>query len=185
MFTIKINDKQNGNSELRVDFDALPENVRAEVVRQGLSKMLNAKSAKLSPREAAERKLKSMQEGKVRASAAGKEGYSGKEKTEAMRLARTAVKAGIKDTGFNISDYSATNITEMAKEYLAEFPETWEKARENVQAAEALAPKAQITKEPDPERVAKREAEKAKKTAKPATKGKAKGKAKPAAHVQA
>jgi len=186
MFTITINDKKRGNSKIEVDFDALPENVRQEVVRQGLAKMLNCKSSKLSNREAAERKHEAMKAGKVRATAASQDGFTGKEKTEAMRLARQAVKAGMKEQGYNVSDYAASVITEMAKEYLGDYPEVFEQARRNVEAAAALAPKAKITAEPDPAKVAKREAaKKEKKTEAKPPKGKRTVKAKPAVHVQA
>ncbi len=59
--------------------------------------------------------------------------------TEAMNMARSAIKDTIKAKGLNISDYSAASITAAAEKLLAKDPSYLELAKKRVEEAQANA----------------------------------------------
>jgi len=142
-FTIKI---AKAKRDVVVTWDNLPDAVKAYVVEQGLSKLLNAATTKIKKDEAdaeakafalVEKKLENLVAGNIKARTA-KTKVSGAVAAEARRLAKAIVKAGIKAKNKKISDYAAKAITEMANLYLEQHPELMATAEANVAAAEQL-----------------------------------------------
>lgn len=198
-FVIKI---PKAGANVSVDWDALPDNVKLHVIEQGLGKLLNAATTKITaalvPDEAerkaqalslANKRLDGLNAGKVTSRASSKDGkVSGVVMTEARRLAKNIIKAQIKAAGEKISHYEAKAITEAANAYLSEHPELIESANASIEASKALAATAGVNVQAIPvsqekvkksaEKLAKARAETAAKNAgkpgsqKSATKGK-------------
>lgn len=98
-------------------------------------------------REIVLKNLDDIYEGKIRmgSKAAGK--LAGKVKTEALRIAKIAVKAAIKAAGERIKDYEAKEITALATQaieenpdYIAEAQASLAKAEEKVTALKSKLP---------------------------------------------
>lgn len=135
---------------ITVNVDDLPDEVFREVMFQGLKAVLNRGMTKVAAIEdEAERKAEAlekakanwddMKEGKVRITGGKAKPKGAREiNTEAMRLARNAVKDAIKEEGGKISHYPSSEITALAKEYLEqetdEAKQLWALAKTNVEA---------------------------------------------------
>jgi hypothetical protein len=175
IFKIRIT---KAKADLEVDFDELPKEVKLAIVEKGLAAFLNGATAKettkTTPDEAvraenamalANKKLDALKRGELKAARAKSDGkVSGVVMTEARRLAKNIVKAGIKAAGHKISDYEAKAITEAANAYIEEHPEIVQQAQASVEAAKALAAATSVPVASIPishERVAKREAKNA------------------------
>src|SRR5678815_4288031 len=100
-FTIKI---AKAKRDIVVTWDNLPDSVKAYVVEQGLSKLLNAATTKIKKDETdaeaksfalVEKKLENLVAGNIKTRSA-KTKVSGAVAAEARRLAKAIVKAGIK-----------------------------------------------------------------------------------------
>lgn len=174
-FQIKI---AKAKTNLEVDFDAFPPEVKAYIVEQGLSKLLNAATAKETvattpddaTREAnslahAQKKLENLQAGQMTARRASKS--DGKTPaavmTEARRQAKIIVKAQAKAKGKRLTDYTPKAWTEAANIYLNDNPALIEAAQAAINAAAALAAQAEMdvsTLVADPKLVAANEAKK-------------------------
>jgi len=87
-------------------------------------------------REIVLKNLNDVYEGKFRIPGGKGSKLPQKVKTEAMRLARIAVKAAIKENGQRIKDYSAKEITELAAGAMEEDPSFVTEATANLAAAE-------------------------------------------------
>lgn len=177
-FKIKIS---KAKADMEVDWDALPANVQQYIVEQGLSKVLNAATAKETKdktpdnatREAnamalAAKRLDGLKEGKTGTKKSSDSKVPGKVMTEARRLAKQIVKQAIKAGGGKVSDYTAAQITEAANLYITQHQEIIQKAEANIKAADDLAGVAAADisgLKADPKLVAKREAENAAKRA--------------------
>lgn len=170
MFKVKI---PKGEAYLDVDFDEFPDEVKMAIVEKGLSAFLIAATAKVTKstdpdpaqRKAnamalASKKLDAMKEGKLRVTKAKDSKVPVAVRAEALRMAKTFVKAAIKAGGNKISDYTAKAITEAAEGYLAEHAELFETATAKVNAEAELAKAANVSiagLKADPTLVAKRE----------------------------
>jgi hypothetical protein len=86
--------------------------------------------------EAVEKNLQAIYEGKVRMTGGVKQKTAGKGEvhTEAMRVARIAVKDAIKEKGGKPSLYAASTISELAEKLLVKHPELIEQAKHRVEA---------------------------------------------------
>lgn len=138
---------------LEIDWEKLPDEVYLEVLMQGLKVLVNRGMSKITLKELgdndtvkreallkAEKNHEDMLAGKVRITGGAKASkVSGKVKTEAMRLARNIIKDEIKRSGGKISHYEAKEITEAAKMYLEDYPETFKVAEENLARREEIA----------------------------------------------
>lgn len=183
-FKIKIS---KAKADLEVDFDALPPNVQLYIVEQGLGKLLNGATAKetaaTTPDEAtraanamglAQKKLDSLMAGKIVARKAAGDGKTpAVVMTEARRLAKNIVKAGLKAKGKKISDFTAKAITEAANLYLTDHQDLIAQAKASIDAANALASTAEVNVDAipvDPVKVEAREKANAAKRAETAAK---------------
>jgi hypothetical protein len=119
------------------------------VLARGMTNITKAKVADEATRkrmamEKAEENLAAAYEGKIRMTGGVKpKGTSGAETTEAMRLARLAVKDTIKANGGKVSHYDASEITKAAKELIAADPSYLEQAKANL-AERTTKPKVAI-----------------------------------------
>jgi hypothetical protein len=86
--------------------------------------------------EAVEKNLQAIYEGKIRMTGGVKQKTAGKGEvhTEAMRVARIAVKDAIKEKGGKPSIYAASTISELAEKLLAKHPELVEEAKHRIEA---------------------------------------------------
>lgn len=174
-------------ADLVVDFQSLPVEVQLYIVEQGLSKVLNSATAKetaattpdetqrgLNAMGLAEKKLDSLKAGKLVARKSSGDGKTpAVVMTEARRLAKNIVKAGLKAKGKKISDFTAKAITEAANLYLADHKELVDQAKASIDAAAALAASAEVNVDAipvDPVKVAAREKANADKRAETAAK---------------
>ncbi len=129
-----------------VDTDALPEEMYALALAEGLKALLNKNMSKITVKDLEGDELLSAQEAALakgtenlenlmagnlkKRKAAGKESRA--VTTEARRLAREAVKAAFKEAGKKLSGIKASVITAAADELIAEDDSYVVKARENV-----------------------------------------------------
>lgn len=183
IFKIKI---AKARTALDVEFDELPGDVQQYIVEQGLSKLLNSATAKVTkanePDETklaeqalglANKKLDSLKAGSFKRTTKSDGKVPGVVMTEARRLAKNIVKAGIKAAGQRISDYEAKAITEAANAYLAQHPELIETAKASIEASSSVTSAAAVDIAGIPisaEKVAKNEEKKAKAKAETAAK---------------
>ena len=198
-FQIKI---AKAKQEIEVEFDTLPPAIKAYVVEQGLSKLLNAATAKITkantgPAEKdgktltaeeniaasamalAEKKLESLQAGKMvaRTKKAGDSKVDREVLVEARRQAKLIVKAKLKAANKKISDYTAKALTEAANVYLESHPELIADAQAAINEASKHAASAELDVAAipvDPDKIKANEEKKAK--AKAATAAKNAGK---------
>lgn len=178
LFKIKI---PKADKSIEVDFDEFPDAVKLAIVEKGLSALLVAATAKVTiatdpdPKQRADnamalvnKKLDAMKDGKLRVAKAKDSKVPAAVRTEAMRLAKNIVKAGIKADGKKISDYAAKAITEAAEAYLEEHQELIAAAEASINAAKELAAAAAVNVsaiKADPALIAKREKANAEKRA--------------------
>lgn len=189
-FIIRI---AKANKDLEVQFADFPPEVKRYIVEQGLSKLLNAATAKetkeLTPDDAtreansmahATKKLDNLKAGQI--STRGKKSVGdGKVPqnvmTEARRQAMIVIKAKIIASGKKIGQFSTKAKTEAANDYLKNHPGLVTAAQDAINAAEAMAAAAEfdVSNIPvDAKLIAKNEAKKA--AAKAATAAKNAGK---------
>lgn len=141
---------------LQVVWDDLPQPIKLRLIAEGIGKLLNAATAKVTKSSTpdaeslkaqalglAQKKLDSLHRGELRAKAVKGQGKaSGVVMTEARRLAKNIIKAQIKAAGKKISDYETKAITEAANGYVTKHPELIKQAEESIAAAKALAEQA-------------------------------------------
>lgn len=170
-----------GKSTITVNLDAVPDDVYAEIVLQGLKVLLNrgmskvtketypnADEMKAKAMEVAAAQLEMVNTSKIKFTGGKKKsGATGAVMTEARRLAKALVKDELKRAGIKISHVEASEITKAANLYLES-----EKGSDLIaQAKQNLADREKVTlgdvfniadivKE-DPKLVAKAEAKKA------------------------
>lgn len=141
-----------GKDVVEIDTDALPTDVYAEALYQGLKVLVNRGMSKITKAELgseetvkAEAMIKAranvadILEGKIKftGKSAGKAKVSGAIKTEAMRIARNRVKDAIKAAGMKISYVKASDITAAATQLLSDDPTIIEQAKAALEAREA------------------------------------------------
>ncbi len=163
MITVQI---KKAGQPMEIDTAALPVEMYAEALRQGLEAMMNTKmslvktpKAQLEMTEAGDAKgaqeqrdsamkiaqanLEAIMANKFKvgrkATAASK--VSREVTTEALRLARNTVKDAIKAAGEKISHVKASDITSAARDLIAQDPEYLEKAKANLEANQVKAKK--------------------------------------------
>ena len=104
------------NTQVEVDFDALPETSKCFVIDYGLKQLLNdavaSKDDKLEIADTVDRKLTALVDGSVRISSAGR--ASNPLAKAAMDYAREVVRASIRASGKQIKEYTTGQITEAA-----------------------------------------------------------------------
>src|SRR5215471_223795 len=158
--------------------DAFPGVSYKEIMYQGLKAILNRGMTDIpsdkteesikGAREVAERNLKALREGTIRATGGKAKGVAGKVKTEALRLAKVVVKAELKALGIVLRHVDASEITDLAKAVLEARPELMQQAEANIAQTDKLskpdeAMKSIISKvKVNQGKVAKEKAEKAK-----------------------
>lgn len=129
--------------------DDCPTEVYAAIISAGLQHYLNAKMAKMSVKDLegakldeakaaimkqAEENKAELMKGNIGRKAKAKDGkLPAAVQTEAMRLARAAVKQMLKDAKKKVSLYAASEITKAAKALLEKNPKLIEQARANVE----------------------------------------------------
>jgi hypothetical protein len=181
-------------ASLDVDISKLPDDVYNEVIQKGLQSVLGRGMSEIktgalegaelvkaqeAALEVAAANLDKCYKGEIRFMAAKRTKVKGKERTEAMRIAKQIVKDQMKAEGLKISHYSAKEITAAAEQVLADNPEILEQAKENLaKIEEERSKKVKInlksTMKADPKKVAAAEEKKA--AAKAATAAKRKEK---------
>ena len=182
-------------ASLDVDISKLPDDVYNEVLQKGLQSVLGRgmgeikvgalegaelEKAQEAALEVAAANLEKCYAGEIRFMAAKKTKVKGKERTEAMRIAKQIVKDQMKAEGLKISHYSAKEITAAAEQVLADNPEILEQAKENLARIEKeRSSKVKInlksTMKTDPKKVAAAKEASEKKKAATAAKRKEKG----------
>lgn len=180
-----------GKGAIEIDTSTLPDDVYAEVVLQGLKVILNRGMSKITKAafpdneavkagykdgaehmaaeamKIAETNVEAVKTSDIKFSAktSKKKGPGkGAVTTEAMKLARAAIKAAMKENKIRVSDYKASEITKLAKDLIAEDESFVEQAEANL-AAQAAMPKVKIDLsaiKPDAKLVATNEAKKSK-----------------------
>lgn len=177
-------------TNIEVLFEDLPPDIQLYIVEQGLSKVLNAATAKVTKANTeseaqlaelalaeANKKLDKLKKGDLKRSSKSDGKVPGVVMTEARRLAKNIVKASIKAQGQRISDYEAKAITEAASIYLGEHPELIEQASASIEASKNLATAAAVNVSSIPVSEVKRAKNEAKKAeARAATEAKNAGK---------
>ena len=143
-----------GEATVAVDIDQIPEALFQYAVALGLKTILNRGMSKITKTtadklrlamEAAEKNLQALYEGKVRMTGGVKvKEAKGEINTEALRLAKLAVKDSIKEAGQKISHYDAKEITIAAKELIAQDATYVEQAKANIEARKSVKPKVGI-----------------------------------------
>lgn len=175
MVTVPLS-KAKVKSSIELDTDSLHEDVYREALIIGLKTLLTRGTSKLTEiSDEASRKaelekiaaenLEKCKEGTIRFTAGKAKGpkVSGAVNTEAMRLARAAVKDSLKAAGMKISHYAASDITAAAKALLEDDPTILEQAKVNLEARAAVPVKINVSAIPtDAKKVAAAEAKKAK-----------------------
>lgn len=136
-----------GKGSLDVDISKLPDDVYNEVIQKGLQSILGRgmseiktgslegdelRKAQEAAMEVAAANLDKCYRGEIRLMAAKRTKVKGKERTEAMRIAKQIVKDQMKAEGLKVSHYSAKEITAAAEQVLADNPEILEQAKENL-----------------------------------------------------
>lgn len=127
---------------IEIDTDAIPANVYAEALAQGLKVLLNRGASKITavahPKpeelkakalEVANAQLELINTGKIKITGVKAAKTSGAEMTEAMRRARLAVKDAMKRLNIKVSHVEASEITRKAKELIAVNPSFLEEAK--------------------------------------------------------
>lgn len=129
---------------LDVDVNALPEEVYQEVIIKGLQSVLGRGmgEVKIAGLEGdalkkeqdaaftiAQENLEKCYKGEIRLMAAKKVKTKGKERTEALRIAKQLVKDQMKEEGLKVSHYSAKEITLAAEQVLEDNPDILEEAK--------------------------------------------------------
>lgn len=187
--TIKVKIAK-AQTNIEVIFEDLPPDIQLYIVEQGLSKVLNAATAKVTKANTeseaqlaelalaeANKKLDKLKKGDLKRSSKSDGKVPGVVMTEARRLAKNIVKASIKAQGQRISDYEAKAITEAASIYLGEHPELIEQASASIEASKNLATAAAVNVSSIPVSEVKRAKNEAKKAeARAATEAKNAGK---------
>lgn len=177
--------KANGRV-MEFDTKELSDGILLAAIEIGLKELANARMSKIKTKdlegaalaeaqdaawEAAEKNKQSLLDGKLtktkRGAKAAADGVPKGVMAEAMRLARKIVKDTIKDNKMRIGDFTASEITALAKEVLENDQSLLEVAAENL--AKRIAPKVALKLQPNPELVAKNNAKAA--TEKAARKG--------------
>jgi hypothetical protein len=147
-----------GGESLEIETDQLSEELFRYVCALGLKAVLNRGMSKLTkanvPDEAmlkaeamviAGKNLEAVYANKVRMTGGVKEkAASGEVNTEAMRLARIAVKDTIKEANGKVSHYAASEITKAAKDLIAADATYVEQAKANIEARKSAKPKVAI-----------------------------------------
>jgi len=147
-----------GTDVLEVDADVIPIEVYEYIFALGLKQLVNRGTTKvtkaLMPDEDARKaeanaiaklQLEGIYAGKVRMTGGIKvKAASGEVNTEAMRLARLAVKDTIKQAGGKVSHYDASEITKAAKDLIAADASYVEQAKTNIEARKTAKPKVAI-----------------------------------------
>jgi hypothetical protein len=120
------------------------------ILNRGMGKvtkalMPNAEARKAEAMVIASKNLEAVYANKVRMTGGVKaKAASGEVNTEAMRLARIAVKDTIKEAGGKVSHYDASEITKAAKELIAADASIVEQAKVNIEARKSAKPKVAI-----------------------------------------
>lgn len=151
MFKVEVT---KGKGTIEMYTSELPDEVYAEVIRQGLKVLLNRGMTKITKetypnadelKAAAMAKaaltFEDMKAGKIRIVGGKDSKVSGAVKTEAMRIARALVKDELKRQKIKISYVDAKDITEAANNILRANPDILVKAQEAVAAREVEAVK--------------------------------------------
>ena len=125
-----------------IETDAIPADVYAEAMVQGLKVLLNRGTSKITSAhypdatersaaavEMAAKQLDLVMTSKIKFTGQKKAKTSGAVNTEAMRLARNLVKDEMKRQGIKISHVEASEITKAAKGLLEAMPELIETAQ--------------------------------------------------------
>ena len=144
-----------GKTTLAIDINAIPDDVFAEVVLQGLKVLLNRGMSKVTKEtypvaaemqakavEVAQAQVEAVMTSKIKFTGGKKKsGATGAVMTEARRLAKALVKDELKKAGLKISHYEASEITKAANIYLEseKGQALVEKAKANLAEREALA----------------------------------------------
>jgi len=143
-----------GKGSLDVDISKLPDDVYNEVIQKGLQSVLGRgmteiKTAGLegtelvkaqeSAMEIAQANLAKCYSGEIRLMATKRTKVKGKERTEALRIAKQIVKDQMKAEGLKVSHYSAKEITLAAEEVLADNPQILEEAKSAIAKREKEA----------------------------------------------
>ena len=192
-----------GKGFIEIDTAAIPNDVYAEALLQGLKVLLNRGTSKVTKEtypdeaelkakamEVAQEQLELVMTSKIKFTGAAKaqKKESGKVMTEARRLARNVVKDAIKASGGKISHYEAKDITAAANELLKNDPSLIEQAKANLEALEK-APSQTVDIASlisvSAKKVQQAEERKAKEKANPTLSAKQAGKTKPRAKPQA
>lgn len=141
-----------GKGSLDVDISKLPDDVYNEVVQKGLQSILGRgmgeiktgalegeelRRAQEAAMEVAAANLDKCYKGEIRFMAAKRTKVKGKERTEALRIAKQIVKDQMKAEGLKVSHYSAKEITAAAEQVLNDNPEILEQAKENLAKIES------------------------------------------------
>jgi hypothetical protein len=135
-----------GKGVVEIDTDAIPQDVFAEALLLGLKTLVNRGMTKVTEKELgsadavkaeamaiAQKNLEKVMKGDIKFSGKAKATkVSGAVNTEAMRLARIAVKDAIKAAGMKISNVKASEITAAAKELVNTNPSFIEQATANL-----------------------------------------------------
>lgn len=170
--------KSKGTVE--IDTDAIPADVYAEALLQGLKVLVNrgaskitketypdADELKVAAQAKAEEQKVAIMSSQIKFSGSAKvKKASGAVMTEARRLAKNLVKDEIKRKGGKISHYDAKEITKAANAYLEQDPTLIEMAQANLAERDKTDVGSKIDLsaliQPSPKRVAEAEAKKAK-----------------------
>lgn len=171
-FNIKVT---KAKQALEVVWEELPDAIKLRIIEEGLGKLLNAATAKVTAKSSespesmasqalglAQKKLDSLKKGELRAKVSRDGKVSGVVMTEARRLAKNIIKQQIKAANKKILDYEAKAITEAANVYLTNHPELVAAAQASIDAAKGLATQAGV----DVSAIPVSEAKKAKRIAK-------------------
>ena len=109
-------------------YDDVPEDVLRAIfiagakvyLNRGMNKLTGSKTVELRTEamEIAAQNLENIYSGRVRMPAGVRSKISGAIRTEAMRIARLVIKNAIKSNGEKVGDYTAKDISELAKELI-------------------------------------------------------------------
>jgi hypothetical protein len=145
-----------GKEPFLIDTDKIPVDVYEYIFKKGLEAVMGRGLTKVKSKDLegdeleTEQKaghkivtetVKAIYDGKIRMASKAGGKLSGKVKTEAMRLAKIAIKAAIKDAGERIKDYEAKEITALAAQALAEDDSYIKEAEKNLADAESKVKK--------------------------------------------
>ncbi len=143
-----------GKASLDVDISKLPDDVYNEIIQKGLQSVLGRgmteiktaglegselEKAQNAAMEIAQANLDKCYAGEIRLMATKRTKVKGKERTEALRIAKQIVKDQMKAEGLKVSHYSAKEITLAAEEVLADNPQILEEAKSAIAKREKEA----------------------------------------------